>query len=211
MGLTVPALLVVTAAGPGGAGWIPDGAAGWILPLATFALGAGLARLGCRAARGKTADNAVERGLSVPSYRRAVPALESELERARRMGRSLAVVVAKLVPGSLSALESRTAFALVGAYLDDCLRDIDLASSDHLGQRYIIALPEATRAQALAMVRRVGDLVSGETGVELRAGIAEFRSDGVMLEDLVRAAASDCDRQVSSPLSTERPPVLVRG
>jgi hypothetical protein len=211
MSLTVPGLLVVISGAAEGAGRLPEGAAGWLLPLAAFALGAGLARLRCRVPREEIAGTAVERGISMPTYRRSVAALESELERARRSGRSLAVVVVKLVPGSLTDLEARTAFALVGAYLDDCLRGIDLAASDRPGRRYVVALPETTRAQAEGMVQRVGDLVAGETGLELQAGVAEFRADGLVLEDLVQAATGACDRLPQAQPSAMQPPVLARG
>ena len=117
MGLTVPALLIAIGGVPRGAGWIPEGA-GWILPIAAFALGAGVARLRSAAPRERIAETAVERGISIPSYRRSVRVLESELERARRAGRSLAILVLKPVLGSRSALENRTSFALVGGYLD---------------------------------------------------------------------------------------------
>lgn len=201
MSLTVPALL--------GVGWIPEGA-GWILPLAAFALGAGVARFRRAAPRERIAETAVERGVSILSYRRSVRALESELERTRRAGRSLAILVIKLVPDSRSALESRAAFALVGAYLDDSLRDIDLATTDRPGQRYVIALPEATRAQAEETAHRVRAVVARETGLELHAGIAEFRADGVLLEDLVQVATAACDR-VSAPALAAEQPVLARG
>ncbi|MGH2569602.1 MAG: hypothetical protein ACRDGR_00160 [bacterium] len=210
MGLTVPALLVVIGGVPRGSGWIPEGA-GWILPLAAFALGAGVARLRHGARRAPAMETAVERGISIPSYRRSTRALESELERTRRAGRSLAILVIKLVPDSRSALENRTAFALVGAYLDDCLRDIDFATTDRPNQRYVIALPEATRAQAEETARRVGGVVARETGLELHAGIAEFRADSVLLEDLVQVATAACDRVSAPRLPAEQPPVLARG
>jgi hypothetical protein len=210
MGLTVPVLLVVIAGVPRGAGWIPDGA-GWILPLAAFALGAGVARLRRAAPRERIVETAVERGISIPSYRRSLRALESELERTRRAGRSLAILVLKPVLSSRSALENRTAFALVGAYLDDSLREIDLATTDRPGQRYVIVLPEATRAQAEETARRVGSVVALETGLALRAGVAEFRADGILLEDLVQVATAACDGVSVVAPAAGQPPVLARG
>jgi hypothetical protein len=75
----------------------------------------------------------------------------------------------------------------------------------------VVALPEATRAQAEETARRVVDLVRRETGLQLLVGIAEFRTDGVLLDDLVRAATAACDRVTAATPAAEQPTVLARG
>ena len=148
----------------------------------------------------------------MPRYTSSIPNLEAEQDRTRRAGRSLAVLVVKLDPDSVAELERdleaangsqragtvlrctvHTVFAVVGAILDSTLREVDVATSDPVGRRYVVALPEATRAQAGETARRLTRRVLEETGMRVRAGVAEFRTDGVVFEDLVRVATGACD------------------
>ena len=225
MGATGPGLLVLLTGAPGGA-W-PAAPSDWIVPLATFVLGAALARRWTRAE--SAGPTPAERGLSIPRYASTIPALEVELDRTRRTERSLAVLVVMLDPDSVAELEKdlravdgtrqgavvrctvHTVFAVVGAILDSTLREVDLATSDPAGRRYIVALPEATRAQAGETARRVTQRVLDETGLRIRTGVAEFRTDGVVLEDLVRTATRACSGPGAEEAAAHRQRALSRG
>lgn len=226
MGATGPGLLILLADAPGG-GW-PGAPTDWIVPLATFVLGAALARRWNR--EESAGPTAAERGLSIPRYASSIPALEAELDRTRRTERSLAVLVVTMDPGSVAELEkdlraadgtkqggtlarctTHTVFAVVGAILDSALREVDLATSDPVGRRYIVALPEATRAQAGETARRVTQRVLDETGMRIRTGVAEFRTDGEVLEDLVRTATGACERAGGKDAAAHRQRALSRG
>jgi hypothetical protein len=209
-----PALLILLADASFAAGWLPAGPAGWILPIAMFALGAGLVRRLGRSVNGDVSGARARRGASLPRYRRSQQDLESELERTRRGDRSLATLVVRLDPSSIADLEQEleaagagknggtavrctihTVFAVIGAIIDDCLRGIDLATVDPASRRYIVLLPETTREQAEDTVRRMASVIFDETGLQIRAGIAEFRTDGVLLDDLVQVATAACDQE----------------
>jgi len=224
-----PALLVPLVGAPGVTGLLPGEPAGWVVPIAAFLLGAAVGWRRCRPQRIEIEGTAIERGASLPRYARSVRRLEAELERSRRSDLKFAILVVKLDPGSVEELETRlravngeiggsatvqctihTVFTIVGAILDECLREIDVATSDPSARRYIVALPESTREQAGDAARRMADLVLAETGVRIRSGVAELGTDGVLLKDLVTAATDACDgREVAA--GTERVRALTGG
>lgn len=153
----------------------------------------------------------------LPDYRRSRRALERELSRAKRYGRSLAAVVLNVRHetaqahsdngngsdngtdnGSMSASDSgsdqprkqlaHVLSAGVGAHLLDALRLNDLAVWDVENNRYIVMLPETNADHALGFASRLADVLSLQTGVRLQAGIAELDDADDSLEALVSRA-----------------------
>jgi hypothetical protein len=179
----------------------------WLIPVSMFVMGATLPRL-----RRRRAPRAEEEALAlggIPTYRSAGPVFRRELERVRRYERSLAIVVAKLDDGhvkhSLATAASEQSdlvvaagrqvlFAHVGQILRDLLRELDVVTCDLANRRYVILLPELGRSEADSAVRRLEGLIVEATGARIRAGVAEFGTDGLLIEDLVNVAAMRCDQ-----------------
>ncbi len=148
---------------------------------------------------------------AVPSYRRTQDVMGNELARMRRYERSLAVLVVRLdisvprtngnsngngngndVRATLAENDPTLAFWEVGAVLRDLLRDSDIASSDAAKAQYVVALPETNHNQAVQTATRVRKLVFATTGLTVLAGVAEFPSEGLILDELVKSAEENC-------------------
>ncbi|MGH2570607.1 MAG: hypothetical protein ACRDGR_05235 [bacterium] len=154
-------------------------------------------------------DLAILRAVAIPSYRQALPRFQRELDRGRRFGRPMSILVVRidadqprkptLVPlredarqREMRAMETcghRIMFAHVGLVLHECLRDMDVTACDAVEQRFVVALPESTRANVTRLVERLEMLVRRGTGLGVRTGVAEVGRDGLILADLVRKAA----------------------
>ncbi len=146
----------------------------------------------------------------IPAFRRPDPRLAFELGRARRYQRPLAVVVLSLGDDQVQEQVGRLIRAggngngdaflqlitcakplvsfLLGSILREALREGDVVSYDAVSDRYAILLTEVNNSQARQAVERLDDLLYKRTFVHFRAGIAEFPSDGLTLEDLVSHA-----------------------
>jgi GGDEF domain-containing protein len=154
------------------------------------------------------AASLVLRTANIPSFRRSLPELAAELARARRYQRPLAVVMLGLendrLPehildlgqdGNGNAAEKQiltrtkqiVSFVLA-SILRDALRDSDIATYFAADDRYVLVLTESNRARAMDTVQRLNDLFYQRVRAYLRAGIAEFPTDGLTLEDLVSNA-----------------------
>jgi hypothetical protein len=196
---------------------VANGSVGWLLPVVAFFLGAMVAW--ARRQGGKqTWDTAVLRGVAMPTVAERRSAFYRELERVRRYERTLSVLVAAVdeedlrevengkgrKTGKPSAREKReealrtlalpVVFARIGQVLRDGVRDIDVAACDVEGRRYVILMPELSAEEGRAMARRLSERVLAGTGVNLRTGVAEFRRGGLLVEDLVEAAAVEAAR-----------------
>jgi len=126
--------------------------------------------------------------------------LSLELARMRRYERSLAVMVLHLdsQPASQQQEKRRAlqngAFAYwhVAAMLRDLLRNSDIVTSDPSAERFVILLPEANRNQALLAAHRLQTPILATAQMRVRLGVAEFPGDGLIIEELVRAAEEEC-------------------
>jgi hypothetical protein len=149
--------------------------------------------------------------LDLPPLRRAMPELARELDRARRYQRPLAVVVLGLdadpppptalvkkdngsngngsVGDGHSLLQAAKVLSLIlGSLLRQVMRESDLITYSAVDDRYLILLTESKSGEAREAVRRLDGLFFQKTLAHLRAGIAEFPGDGLILEDLIEKA-----------------------
>src|SRR2546426_1228410 len=146
----------------------------------------------------------------IPTYRRALPQLTRELARARRYQRPLAVVVMTVERNQPLNQEQSVVhhllFPLVGKILQDALlRENDIVTYDATPNRYVLLLTESTKEQAMHSVERLKNALYQRTSSHLRAGITEFPSDGLTIEDLVSRAQAACNTQPASQSPTQRP------
>ena len=167
--------------------------------------------------RGKT-EAAIEeaaeiatRAAGVPSFRRSLPDLARELARARRYGRPVSLVILSLSTDhwpeeprrgngngngngdsasefKLLTRTSQVATLVLGSVLKEALRESDTVTYLAAHNQYVILLTESTKGQVRKAIERLGGLYYQRTLDHLRAGIAEFPSDGLTLEDLVVSA-----------------------
>ncbi len=144
----------------------------------------------------------------MPSLRRSQPRLELELARVRRYEHPLSVIVVRVPRAKVDGLHDsvfsnvnaelrerhvqRLVSLHVGAILYDCLRSSDLPMWDTEQNQYVVALPESTRERALEAADRLLRLVPAHLGVTVEAGVAEFPSDGLDMEDLIARAQERC-------------------
>lgn len=173
--------------------------------------------------RGSSAAGEQPAVTGVHLYRRSQPQFRRELARVRRYGRTLAILVLRTEPHpprtartdcfsasndtATRRVLDRLLASSIGAVLGDCLRDSDIATYDAAGDQYVVLLAESGRSQAEQAARRLWSLIEERTGARVRAGIAAFPADGLVLEDLVSEAEADCvsgtERIVaSSPATT---------
>ena len=95
-------------------------------------------------------------------------------------------------------------FAHVGQVLQDGLRDMDLACCDVTNRRYVVVLPECDGTDGARLVERLEKLVLRGTGLRVRTGIAEVRTDGLIIADLVQKASDRCASGTSEELAPKR-------
>ena len=147
---------------------------------------------------------------AVPTFKRTLPQISAELTRVRRYNRPMTIVVLRIESDQLLVdlrrgllLQNENGrvnsynyiiktiqlvFSLVGSLLIESLRDSDIATYDVAANQYIIALPECDRAQAMQTVQRLKLLLFKRTAGHLVEGVAEFPTDGLIIEDLVKHA-----------------------
>lgn len=157
--------------------------------------------------------------LAIPTFRQAVGSVEVELRRARRYERPVTALVLSAETHALppratlsgrgqsathvSAAESENAlFFLLGALLQDTVREFDIVSYAAEYHVYALFLPEADHAQAYIAALRISDSFHQRTGAHLKAGAATFPGDGLTVRDLLaRAHEAWRDRPVFPHLS----------
>ena len=123
--------------------------------------------------------------------------LEAEINRARRQGRELSLLLVdvddfKRYNDRFGHLAGDAALARIAACLKRaCRRDIDSAFR-YGGDEFILVLPEADRAIAAGIAARVRSLLA-EEGIALTVsiGVAELR-DGQDLKAFIREADGRC-------------------
>jgi len=189
----------------------------WVIGI--VAVGAGLFVMGLMWRRRKV-NYAVTKGLygnwhtAIPRYRRSLHRMTGELERARRYGNSLTIVVLSVDQEQLkqkkrnllqvtenTEIASYFFFSLISALLRDNLRACDLLTYDVTNDYYVILMPETSAALAEQGIVRLNELVSNRIKLALRAGVAEFPADGLTIEDLVSHAHTRSHRK-----ATDNPP-----
>ncbi|NIS23065.1 hypothetical protein GWN15_11645 [candidate division KSB1 bacterium] len=163
---------------------------------------------------------------AVPTFRRTLPQLSNELARVRRYNRPLTLIVLRIESdqllldlkrslvaetgnGSVSSYHNimqtiQLVFSLVGSILSESLRESDIATYDVSNNQYVILLPESDLTQATQTVRRLKKLLFKRTAGHLVAGIAQFPSDGLIIEDLVRKAVEECTQRSHEKVYNQR-------
>lgn len=148
--------------------------------------------------------------LGLPTYRAWFEVLRRELNRARRYQHPLAVVVTRLaqngalddVSRARAANRGPLATMRAGMLLRELLRDTDVVTYDPAEDRFVLLLTETDPGQARAAVARLDAIVHERAGATLRSGIAMFPQDGLITEDLVALASSQCARAANgAPIS----------
>ena len=143
---------------------------------------------------------------SIPSYRIAVPQMEKELARARRLESPLSMIVIRPVSRYLHDSEGHQLpvdtndgksdtnrphrmnlldFMLCGPIFRDAVRSVDLTTYDGGKNQYVILLPESNRQQAVSMVHRLRTIIGDPVFTRLHIEIAEFPEDGLFMQDLI--------------------------
>jgi len=178
----------------------------------------------------KNSDNVIAKASidinlgAVPTYRKSFERLSAELDRVRRYGRPLSLIVLRLESDQLLVdikrnLVSESAnggagsynevmytiqlvFSLMGSTLDQSLRESDIPTYDAKNNQYVILLPECTREHAEKMERRLKKLLFKKTAGHLVAGISEFPADGLIIDDLVKSAMAACTEASNGQLPT---------
>ena len=148
----------------------------------------------------------------IPSFRKALPLIAKELARVRRYQRTLAIIAIQLenshyvfsansakeaVNGNASHQSKKNpirnaqfGFFFMGAILQDSLRESDILTFDAANNQFVILLPESDKTEALHTAERLNKQFFQRTLTELRVGVAEFPTDGWVIEDLVNNAMS---------------------
>jgi hypothetical protein len=136
-------------------------------------------------------------------YRRSLAELDRELARMRRYQHSLSVVVLKPTmsqsaqqhyPNPNNGSDNgagqslSTSFPLLGYLLRDALREGDVIAYDATLDHYVIGLLETDITHASQLAQRLQALAQNRLAVQLQIGMAEFPTDGLTIEDLVRKA-----------------------
>ncbi len=170
---------------------------------------------------------AVNKGLygnwhaSIPRYRRWLHRLTAELERARRYGNSLTIVVLVVDDGQPkqrqrsfvtladnAEIASHFFFSIISSLLRDNLRNCDMLTYDVTNDYYVILMPETSASFAEQAMLRLNEIISKRVKVNLRIGIAEFPADGLTIDDLVNHAYARSHRtagEVPSSKDAARP------
>ena len=143
---------------------------------------------------------------AIPRYQRSITRLSAELERARRYGHSLTVVVLTVDyeqnnhnnhrdSSSLNAdIASPFFLSLIGSLLRDNIRGCDLVTYDVTKDHYVLLFPESSTAMAEQTMARLRRLMAHRAKCMLRYGIAEYPAEGLILQDLVSRAHARSQR-----------------
>ena len=150
--------------------------------------------------------NSSQRALlsSVPSFQNTLPYMTFELTRARRYNHTLSVLILGLESAQKKVLlkknsnlanqwgneqlASKFLFSLIGTILRESLRDSDILSFEVVNDRFIVLLTDTDEKKARNAVVRLNTLVNEQLQTQLQAGVAEFPSNGLTIEDLIKYA-----------------------
>ena len=96
----------------------------------------------------------------------------------------------------LSRTTQMLSFAF-GLILEESVRDSDFVTYVPKDDRFVLLLAESDRTQALETVKRLAALLDQRLVIHLEAGVAEFPSEGLTLDELVAHASSTVSSIVS--------------
>ena len=156
----------------------------------------------------QTLSNIAE-AAAIPAYRHLLPRLNKEISRHRRFKRPLTVIA--IGPNGNSSSQPNKAlidtpdfdgpsssnnsgkltqieFILCGPIFRDAIREIDITAYDGANNKFVIALPETTKQQAMQTVIRLKNMVGEKVAEHLSVGVAEFPEDGLIIYDLLNEA-----------------------
>jgi hypothetical protein len=140
--------------------------------------------------------------------------LTFEFGRARRYERalSIAVVAPTSWPGEHDGhhdgdMRLPTALPLLtAAGLREVLRETDIMCYEPQEGRFVLGLTESESGAARRALERVQTLFQSRLRIELAVGVAQFPSDGVTLEDLIRAARLQAGLSRAAEVGPTPPP-----
>ncbi len=129
------------------------------------------------------------------NYRRLLDALDSEIKRHGRTGRSFAVLLLDLdglkkVNDAHGHLVGSRAICRVANILRVHCRAIDTAAR-YGGDEFVLVLPETESAAALQVAQRVSDQLNNdgeEPSISVSTGTATYPRDGKTIDELLAAA-----------------------
>ncbi|MBI3965924.1 MAG: diguanylate cyclase [Chloroflexi bacterium] len=118
--------------------------------------------------------------------------LIEEIERSRRYNRALSLVLVGVanwndITEGRDEAERRELLAKLGAMLGEVVRTVDKVAY-HGGCEFSLILPETPLQGAQVVAQKVATLGRERFTWEMRAGIAEFPTDAVTSEDLLKEA-----------------------
>ncbi|MFQ5627682.1 MAG: diguanylate cyclase domain-containing protein [bacterium] len=150
---------------------------------------------------------------SIPSYQSTLPYMTFELTRARRYNHTLSVLILGIESGQKEELlkknknlanqwgneqlAAKFLFSLIGTILRESLRDSDILSFELVNDRFVILLTDTDEKKARNAVVRLNNLVNEQIQTQLKAGVAEFPSNGLTIEDLIKYAQTRFNHQPS--------------
>lgn len=129
------------------------------------------------------------------NHRRLLEALESEIQRSRRTGRSFAVLLfdlddLKKINDQYGHLTGSRAIKRLGVALKTSSRAIDTPAR-YGGDEFALVLPEAGEQEATQAAIRICDLLAQdgqEPAISASVGLAVYPADGTTIEKILGAA-----------------------
>ncbi|GAB4340023.1 MAG: hypothetical protein Kow0037_25590 [Calditrichia bacterium] len=148
---------------------------------------------------------------SITSFRLALPQIKKEIYRVRRYKRPLSVVVIRS-RDNLETNHSRQIglkrsnghtqrhsdsesislfeFLLCGPIFRDCIRESDIICFDGDKNHFILVLPESDKDRALKTIQRIQNRLVHRIAGMFSFGVAEYKHDGLLIEDLIEHATN---------------------
>lgn len=148
---------------------------------------------------------------AITSFRLALPEIKKEIYRVRRYKRPLSVVVirskdeletnhtrqitlkrpnGRKYHRSESESLSLFEFLLCGPIFRDCIRESDIICFDGDKNHFILVLPESNKERALKTIQRIQNRLVHRIAGLFSFGVAEYKEDGLLIEDLIEHATN---------------------
>lgn len=150
-------------------------------------------------------DDPLRLEFGIPTFRSSLPAIEAELRRARRYERPMAALVLSPVDNlstnpntkkrktfalrvQVPSEAAHTQFFILGAMLQDTMREFDIVTYAAEHHVYALFLPETDQVQARIAALRISDMLAQRADAHLRVGAASFPKDSLTAPDLFHCA-----------------------